>query len=54
MASMFARYVVWFQVNGTDVAGASHETAAGVLKGSGRTVTLLVAYRPEGMLIPRL
>lgn len=38
----------WFQVNGIDLRGATHEQAAAALKGAGQTVTIIAQYRPEG------
>eukprot|EP00117_Sycon_ciliatum_P039774 scpid36247/ scgid29339/ Disks large homolog 2; Postsynaptic density protein 93 len=35
------------EVNSTNLTDASHESAAQALKGSGKTVGLVVAYRPE-------
>ena len=36
------------QVNGEDINGWSHETAAQALKTAGNVVTLKVVYKPEG------
>lgn len=38
------------QVNGTDLRAATHEQAAQALKSAGSEVTLVVQYRPEGIL----
>ena len=37
------------QVNGEDINGWSHETAAQALKTAGNVVTLKVVYKPEGI-----
>ena len=36
-----------FQVNDSEITRATHDSAAKVLKGAGREVTLTVQYRPE-------
>lgn len=38
------------QVNGEDIHGWSHETAAQALKTAGDVVTVKVVYKPEGIL----
>ncbi len=40
--------LVFKQVNGIDLRGATHEQAAAALKGAGQVVTIIAQYRPEG------
>lgn len=40
--------MLFTQVNGIDLRGATHEQAAAALKGAGQVVTIIAQYRPEG------